>query len=64
MSRTIHYSDIAGAIGVMDYIEEILEKLREWADKIIEALLGPNAEPEAELIPIPVDDRQQRRSIS
>lgn len=47
----------------MDYIEEILEKLREWADKIIEALLGPNVEPEAELIPIPVDDRQKQRRI-
>jgi len=45
----------------MEYIEEVLEKLREWADKIIEALLGPNAEPEAELIPIPVDEPQRRR---
>ena len=44
----------------MDYIERILEKLREWADKLIEVLLGPEAEPEGELIPIPVDDRQRR----
>ncbi|MDJ0687241.1 MAG: hypothetical protein QNJ41_01910 [Xenococcaceae cyanobacterium MO_188.B32] len=43
----------------MDYIEKILEKLREWADKLIEVLLGPEAEPEGELIPIPVDDRQR-----
>ena len=47
----------------MDYIEEILGKLREWAEKIIEALLGPDVEPEAELIPIPVDDRRQQRRI-
>jgi hypothetical protein len=45
----------------MSYIDKVLEKIREWADKIIEALLGPEAEPEAELIPIPVDDRQHRR---
>ena len=43
----------------MDYIEKILEKLREWADKLIEVLLGPEAEPEGELVPIPVDDRQR-----
>ena len=45
----------------MDYIEKILEKLREWADKLIEVLLGPEAEPEGELIPIPVDERQRSR---
>ena len=43
----------------MDYIERILEKLREWADKLIEVLLGPESEPEGELIPIPVDERQR-----
>jgi hypothetical protein len=41
----------------MDYIEQLLDKLKEWAQKLIEVLLGPDAEPEAELIPIPVDDR-------
>ncbi|GAA6617806.1 hypothetical protein [Scytonema sp. NUACC26] len=45
----------------MDYIENLLEKLRELAQKLIEALLGPAAEPEPELIPIPVDDRSRRR---
>ncbi|MEC4985802.1 MAG: hypothetical protein SAJ37_23010 [Oscillatoria sp. PMC 1068.18] len=45
----------------MDYIEKVLEKLQEWAQKIIEALLGPEAEPEAELIPIPVRDPQRGR---
>lgn len=45
----------------MDYVEKVLEKLREWARKLIETLLGPEAEPEPELIPIPVDDNPRRR---
>ncbi len=45
----------------MDYIEKVLEKLKEWARELIEALLGPEAEPEPEPIPIPVDDRARRR---
>jgi hypothetical protein len=52
---------IAGAIGLMDYIDKVLEKLKEWARRLIEALLGPEAEPEPEPIPIPVDDRSRRR---
>lgn len=44
-----------------DYIEEVLEKLKEWARKLIEALLGPEAEPEPELIPIPVNEPNRRR---
>ncbi|MDJ0703436.1 MAG: hypothetical protein QNJ46_09170 [Leptolyngbyaceae cyanobacterium MO_188.B28] len=44
----------------MDYIEKVLEKLKEWVDKLLEALLGPQAQPEHEPIPIPVDDRQYR----
>jgi hypothetical protein len=44
----------------MEYIEKVLEKLKEWAGKLIEALLGPEMQPEPELIPIPVHDRQQR----
>ncbi len=46
----------------MDYVEKVLEKLKEWARKLIEALLGPEVEPEPELIPIPVDERSRRRS--
>ncbi|MGK7945111.1 MAG: hypothetical protein AB4058_11645 [Microcystaceae cyanobacterium] len=44
----------------MDYIDKILEKLKDWAQKIIDDLLGPQAEPEPELIPIPVDNRRRR----
>ncbi len=45
----------------MDYIDNILEKLKELARKLIEALLGPEVEAEPELIPIPVNDRSRRR---
>jgi hypothetical protein len=44
----------------MDYIEKVLEKLREWTERLIEALLGPEAEPEPEPIPIPVRDSGRR----
>ncbi|MBK4731512.1 hypothetical protein JJD41_16805 [Oxynema sp. CENA135] len=44
----------------MDYIDKVIEKLREWAQKIIDALLGPEPEPEPELIPIPVREPRRR----
>jgi hypothetical protein len=43
----------------MDYLEKILEKLREWAQQLIDTLLGPQTEPEPELIPIPTNDRRR-----
>ena len=45
----------------MDYIDEIWEKVKELARKLIESLLGPDIQPEPELIPIPVNDRERRR---
>jgi hypothetical protein len=45
----------------MDYIEKVVEKLKELARRLIDSLLGPEAEPEPELIPIPVNDRSRRR---
>ena len=51
---------ILGVSYLMDYIERVLEKLKHWAGKLIEALLGPEMQPEPELIPIPVDDRARR----
>jgi hypothetical protein len=45
----------------MDYIQKLLEKVKEWAGKIIEALLGPEAQPEPEPIPVPVRDSNRRR---
>jgi len=44
----------------MDYLDKVLEKLREWARRLIETLLGPQAEPEPELIPIPADKPRRR----
>lgn len=45
----------------MEYIDKVIEKLRELAKKLIEALLGPTVEPEPELVPIPVRDSPGRR---
>ncbi len=44
----------------MDYLEKVLEKIKEWTRKLIEALLGPDVQPEPEPIPIPVNDPQRR----
>ncbi len=51
---------VLGVSYLMDYIERVLEKLKHWAGKLIEAILGPEMQPEPELIPIPVDDRMRR----
>jgi hypothetical protein len=42
----------------MNYIKEILEKLEEWANKIMDLLLGPSGQVEPELVPIPVKDNR------
>ena len=44
----------------MEYLEKLIEKLRELAQKLIETLLGPEAETEPELIPIPINERNRR----
>ena len=44
----------------MDYIEKVLERLKEWSRKLIEALLGPEPQPEPEPIPIPVREPGSR----
>lgn len=44
----------------MESIGKVLEKLKDWARRVIETLLGPDIEPEPELIPIPVHDRRRR----
>ncbi|MFP4298588.1 MAG: hypothetical protein ACLFT0_12095 [Spirulinaceae cyanobacterium] len=44
----------------MDYLDKVIEKLKEWARRLTEALLGPEGEPEPELIPIPVKDSPRR----
>jgi hypothetical protein len=45
----------------MDYIEKALEKLGEWIDRLLDALFGPQEQPESEAIPVPVDDRYSGR---
>lgn len=58
---TEYTGSLRGAFCLMDYIEKVLEKLKEWARKLIETLLAPEAEPEPELIPIPVNEPGLRR---
>lgn len=41
-------------------IEKVLEKLKEWLNRLADALFGPQAQPESEPIPVPVDDRRIR----
>lgn len=45
----------------MDYVEKVLEKLKDWARRLIETLLGPETQPEPEPIPIPVNEPRSRR---
>lgn len=45
----------------MQYLEQALEKLKNWSRKLIELLLGPEMEPEVEVIPVPVEDRGRYR---
>ncbi len=40
----------------MDYIDKALDKLREWVDKVIEALFGPEHQSEPDLVPVPVEE--------
>jgi hypothetical protein len=42
----------------MDYIAGLLDKLADWANRLIEILVGPEPQTEPELIPIPVRDRR------
>ncbi len=44
----------------MDYIERYWKNWKEWAGKLIEALQGPEVQPEQEMIPSPVEDRPRR----
>ncbi len=44
----------------MAQIDKVLEKLKEWARRVIDALLGPQAEPEPEPVPIPVREPRYR----
>jgi hypothetical protein len=43
----------------MDYIDKALEKLKDWARKLIEMIMGPDLQPEMEPVPIPVNERRR-----
>lgn len=49
-----------GVFRFMDFIDQLLERLKSWAKRVVEALIGPDVAPEGELIPIPVEDRRHR----
>ncbi|WP_215618297.1 hypothetical protein [Leptothoe kymatousa] len=49
-----------GASWLMD-IGKILEKLKNWVNRVLDSLLGPSAQPEPEAIPIPVPVNDRRR---
>ena len=60
---TPHYNKVRVLSGnriLMDFIDKVIEKLKEWTRKLVDSLLGPEPEPEPELIPIPVNDRSRR----
>lgn len=44
----------------MEYIDKALDKIKEWIDRVLDALFGPEPQHEPEPIPIPVDDRRVR----
>jgi hypothetical protein len=60
--RLKHWSEVCivqqGATHLMEYLEKVLDALKNFARKVIEALLGSEAEPELEPIPVPVRDRR------
>lgn len=43
----------------MDWLDKVIEKIREWVERVIDTLLGPQTQPQP--IPIPVEDTPRRR---
>lgn len=42
----------------MENLDQVLDKIKEWIDRVLDALFGPEVQPEPEPIPVPVDDRR------
>ena len=42
----------------MGLVDQVLDRLQDLARRLIEALFGPEAQPEPEPVPIPVRDRR------
>jgi hypothetical protein len=45
----------------MDWVEKVLEKIREWIDRVVDALLGESPQEQPQPIPIPVNDSPRPR---
>ncbi|MGQ9838213.1 MAG: hypothetical protein ACUVRV_09675 [Cyanobacteriota bacterium] len=43
----------------MDWVEKVLEKIREWVKRVIDTLLG-DTKPQPQPIPVPVKDGSSR----
>ncbi len=43
----------------MDWLDKVIEKIREWVERVIDTLLEPQKQPQP--IPIPVEDTPRRR---
>jgi hypothetical protein len=44
----------------MDWLDNFLEKLRQWVERAMDSLLGPQPQEQTQPIPIPVNDRARR----
>ncbi|MCF2971700.1 hypothetical protein L1047_10895 [Synechococcus sp. Nb3U1] len=44
----------------MDWVEKVLEKIREWVERVLDTLLG-DPQPQPQPIPIPVENGSHRR---
>ncbi|MEN9201744.1 MAG: hypothetical protein Q6K80_00055 [Thermostichus sp. DG_1_6_bins_120] len=44
----------------MDWVEKVLEKIREWVERVIDTLLGA-PQPQQQPIPVPVEDGSHHR---
>ncbi len=45
----------------MDWLDKVIEKIREWVERVIDTLLGSDPEPQPQPIPIPVNDFPRQR---
>jgi len=48
---------------MLELLEQVWEKLKQWSRELLDTLLGPEGEPDYETIPVRADeaDRRQRR---
>jgi hypothetical protein len=46
---------------MLELLEQVWEKLKQWSRELLETLLGPEGEPDCETIPVRADDEAARR---